>query len=422
MSKHRIALIVALTTVGTMLLCATPTGGHAQSPTAPVNIKPVYDSGFLMFRSDDGRFAYWLDGRMQVDYASYFNGENRLGSGTEVRRARLGWKSTLFSDWHAEVDVDFAENAVDMKDMWAGYLGFPNTLIKVGNFREPFSLETITSSKYITFLERSYIDNLSPDRRIGASVTHWGEQFYASAGLFGQEIATVDASARDEGWAMTGRVVYSPVHSDRRVLHFGGAMSRRAPDAALPPDTNTVRFRARPETDISKVRFITTGKIRAVENTSYYNGEFAGVYGPLTLQAEYSKVTMHKIDESLPSPSFGGYYVSASWFLTGESRPYAMQDGEFDRVRPTGKNGAWEIAARISSLDLNDLSTGVNIKGGKGTNTTLGVNWHINQNFKWMVNYVHVENDANAKPDFGVGTLVTGDKFDILQMRVAVAF
>jgi phosphate-selective porin OprO/OprP len=413
---HRITLAAVA------LACAAVGSVGAQTPTAPVNLKAAYDSGYLMFRTDDGAFAYWLDGRMQVDFASYYGGKNFLGTGTEVRRARLGWKATLFTDWHAEVDVDFAENAVDMKDMWVGYQGFKNGIIKVGNFREPFSLETITSSKYIMFMERSYIDNLSPDRRLGASYTQWGTKWYASGGVFGQEIGTVDASARDEGYALTGRFVFSPIHADRRVLHIGGALSRRTPDAAVGSDTNTVRFRARPETDISKVRFITTGKIRGVDHTSYYNGEVAGVYGPLTVQGEYSKVAMRKIDESLPSPTFGGYYVAATWLLTGESRGYLMEEGEFDRIRPTRKMGAWEVVARYSTLDLNDLSTGVNIKGGKGTNTTLGVTWYINQNFKWMLNWVSVQHDVNAKPDFGFGTLVAGDNFNILQTRFGVAF
>jgi len=124
----------------------------------------------------------------------------------------------------------------------------------------------------------------------------------------------------------------------------------------------------------------------------------------------------------LASPTFGGYYVSASYFLTGETRPYLMSEGEYDRVIPKGKNGAWEIAARVSTIDLNDESAGVNILGGKATNYTLGVNWHINANFKWMFNYVRVTNDNNAIPDFTVGTPVAGDKFNIFATRFSLAF
>jgi phosphate-selective porin len=53
---------------------------------------------------------------------------------------------------------------------------------------------------------------------------------------------------------------------------------------------------------------------------------------------------------------------------------------------------------------------------------TLGLNWHMNANFKWMFNYVRVSNDANAKPDIGIAPLTAGDKFNIFQTRFSLAF
>lgn len=408
--------------LGACALATLTVDASAQPGASRVPTPPGYEGGYLVFKSADSAFMYWLDGRMQVDAAFYRGGKNALGSGTEIRRGRLGWKATLFRDWYAEIDVDFSENAVDMKDMWVGYLGFDNTLVRVGNFREPFSLETITTSKYITFMERSYVDNFSPDRRIGAAVTRWWDRFHVSGGVFGQEIATVDETAQGEGYAFTGRAVVAPINREGRLLHIGGALSRRTPDAAEGNDTSSVRFRARPETDISKVRFLTTGRVRGVDHTSYYNAEFAGVYGPLTVQSEYTKVVLRKQDTANPDPAFDGYYASVSYFLTGETRPYLISEGEFDRVIPRRARGAWEVAARVSSLDLNDTRTGVDITGGQATNYTLGLNWYINANFKWMLNYVRVINDDNAEPDFGRGPAVAGDKFNIFQTRFAVAF
>ena len=401
---------------------ALPVAITAQEPQTPTVSTPSrYEDGYLVFRTADSSFAYWLDGRVQVDAAMYRGGDNKLGSGTDIRRARLGAKVTLYRDWHGEFDVDFAENAVEMKDMWIGYLGFRNTLLKAGNFKEPFSLETITSSKYITFMERSYIDNFSPDRHLGASATRWGDMFYATAGVFGQEAGTPDETGRGEGTAVTGRLVVSPIHRDGMVLHFGGAFSRRTPDAAAGADTNTVRFRARPETNISRARFLTTGKVRFVDHTNYYNGEFSGSYGPFTLQSEYTRVALVRLGDR-PQATFDGMYVYGSMFLTGEHRPYVMEEGEYDRVVPKSHIGAWEVAARWSTMDLNDTSDGVGINGGRGTNVTLGLNWHMNANFKWMFNYTRVSNDANAKPDIGVAPLTAGDKFNIFQTRLSLAF
>jgi phosphate-selective porin OprO/OprP len=411
--------IRALIAVATLVISGATAA--AQQETPKVSLPGSYDEGFLLFRSADSSFAYWLDGRVQIDGAIYRGNDNELASGTDVRRARIGTKVTMYRNWHGEFDVDFAENAVEMKDMWVGYLGFQNSVVKAGNFKEPFGLETLTSSKYITFMERSYIDNLSPDRHIGASFTNWGQYHYVTGGVFGQVAGTPDATGRSEGYAFTGRLVVVPIRTANSLLHIGGAISRRTPDAAAGADTNTVRFRARPETNISRARFITTGKIRFVDHTNYYSGELAGTYGPLTLQGEYAKVSVNRLD-TLKTASFDGMYVSASYFLTGEHRPYMIEDGEFDRVVPKTGIGAWEVAARWSTMDLNDTSPGVGIKGGRGTNVTVGLNWHINANFKWMLDYVHVSNDDNAKPDVGVAPFTTGDKFNIFQTRLSLAF
>lgn len=392
----------------------------AQTPPK-VNLPGSYDGGFLVFQNPDSSFRYWLDGRIQIDGALYSGSKNSLASGTEVRRARLGGKATLYGDWHGEIDVDFAKNAVEMKDIWIGYIGFPNSIIKFGNYKEPFSLETLTSSKYITFLERSYADNFSPDRNIGVGYARWGKTWQAAVGAFGQTAGSVDASGRDEGYGLTGRATIAPINSEGRLLHIGGALSMRTPAGDAAPDTNTVRFRARPETNVSQARYFTTGKIRLVDHTSLYNGEFAAVYGPASIQAEYTNATVRRLND-LPNASFNGSYAFVSYFLTGETRPYLVEEGEFDRIVPKSSMGAWEIAARVSGIDLNDPSTGVNILGGKGTNYTLGLNWYINPNFKWMLNYVRVVTDNNAKPDLGIAPFQTADKFNILQTRFSLAF
>ena len=410
----RHALVAALALVGAASLAA-------QTPTKPVSLPGTYDRGYLVFQSADSAFRYWLDGRLQVDGAVYTNHDNKLANGTEVRRARFGVKSDLYRDWHAELDVDFTGNAIEMKDMWLGYQGFANTLIKGGNFKEPFSLETLTSSKQITFMERSYADNFSPDRNIGLAVVRWGDNWQTTVGAFGQTAGSPDASAQSEGYGLTGRFTFAPLHDEENVVHLGLAASRRTPNAGLPADADQMRFRARPETYVSAARFLTTGKIKNVNYTTYYNGEMALMHGPASFQAEYTGVGVHRLG-TLPVAGFGGGYVFASYMLTGESKEYLVSEGEFDRVHPRSAGGAWEVAARVSTMNLNDFDTGVGIAGGRATNVTLGVNWYINTNFKWVLNVVRVLNDNNAKPDLGPGPFVTGDKFNIIQTRFALAF
>jgi phosphate-selective porin OprO and OprP len=96
-------------------------------------------------------------------------------------------------------------------------------------------------------------------------------------------------------------------------------------------------------------------------------------------------------------PKFSGTYVQASYFLTGEHRPYNSKYRLFSRVRPkenyTGRDGggrgAWQVALRYSELDLDDALAGV--MGGQQSSTTLGINWHLNSYSRVMLNQTFSE-------------------------------
>ncbi len=58
---------------------------------------------------------------------------------------------------------------------------------------------------------------------------------------------------------------------------------------------------------------------------------------------------------------FDGWYAEGAWVLSGEARGWSTASGAFTNPRPQADFtadgvgwGAWEVAARYSSLDLND--------------------------------------------------------------------
>jgi phosphate-selective porin OprO/OprP len=82
--------------------------------------------------------------------------------------------------------------------------------------------------------------------------------------------------------------------------------------------------------------------------------------------------------------------------------------------------GAWEIAGRYSTIDLNDrLALANGIAGGRQTVYTLALNWYINRNVRLMFDYLHGNIAKQVSPtNFGD----TGAKFDAFAMRTQVAF
>jgi phosphate-selective porin OprO/OprP len=369
------------------------------------------NEGLLLFQSSDGNFKFELDGRLQLGAALYMGSVNPLGNGTEVRRARLALKPT-WGDWSAQFDVDFGGNAVEIKDFWVGYSGFKNFLITIGNHKGQWSMEEVTSSRYLTFMERGYVNAFAPDRRIGLSIASWHKNWRAFAGLFGQLSGDEDATGENEALNYNFRLTVVPLLTDSAFVHVGGAFGHSQPSAG---SGGTVKFNSRPESHITMNKFLSTGKIKNVDSWDQYGLEFAASTGSALLQAEYAWVNVNRNSGKLAA-KFNAYYAFISWFITGEKRPYNSEEGEAaGRIIPKNKKlGAFELAARVSSLNLNDEDSSL-IMGGKGQNVTLGANWYPYANLKFSVNYILVNNDKNAT---GGGSYIGNDDFNVLQFGV----
>lgn len=423
---------------------------RAQEPTG---LTSFYDNGYLVATSRDGAFKYWLDGRVNLDFATYRGAENRLPTGFEVRRARLGVKATVFTNWLAEVDLDFADNLVEIKDLWAGYAGFENTLIRLGNHKSPYSMESLTSSKNILFIERSYTDSWGPDRLLGLSISRWGKQWQASAGVFGEPAGAFDdkdtytggGAGTSQGYNLVGRVTFAPVNKAGQVFHIGAAATRRDPERAklatsgsdLSDRLNAARILkldSRAETHVSRAKFLSTGDMKYVDHFVQFEVEAAGIAGPATFQGEFHRTTVHRTNTTLPlvDHTFDGFFVQGSVFLTGERRTYLASEGEFGRVVPKHENGAVELGIRYSTLNLDDRTPVDPILGGEAKNLAFGLTWYMNTNHKILVNLTRVDHNATAKPgkDWApipsgsstAQTVIFGDDFNVLAVRYQIAF
>jgi len=135
------------------------------------------------------------------------------------------------------------------------------------------------------------------------------------------------------------------------------------------------------------------------------------VLGPVTLQAEGAGQFLTQAVAPNGQPQgvvfYHGGYVEALYFLTGEHQEYLKREGVFGRVVPKHdyhlkKNdpyrafGAWQVGVRFSYLDLNDKA----IQGGQIYDWTVGLNWFLNPNMKFQLNYIVEHRDM---PGVAVG-------------------
>jgi len=375
--------------------------GMQSTAAAEDNDLRLYWKDGIRAETADKSFKLKFGGRIMNDWA-FFSADDSLKTakgpfedGTEFRRARLYLSGQAFGNVIFKAQYDFAGGDADFKDVYLGLKGLPgNTTVQVGHFKEPFGLEVLTSSKYITFMERSLPTAFIAERNtgIGASGHLLDERLTWAGGVFRQADGFGDATG--DAYNVTGRITGLPLYQNggERLVHVGLAYSHRNPD-------DTVRFRERPEVHISP-RLVDTGSITA-DNVDLVGVETAAVFGPASLQGEYVHTSVDATTGS--SLDFDGYYVQASYFLTGEHRPYKRSHGAFSRVKPlrnflgkeAGGSGAVELAVRYSSIDVSDGSTA----GGELDDVSVGVNWYLNPNTRVMANYVHADLDSVGQAD-----------------------
>jgi phosphate-selective porin OprO/OprP len=313
---------------------------------------------------------------------------------TEFRRARLYISGTVYEKVIFKAQYDFAGGDADFKDVYLGLKKLPGVgTLKVGHFKESFGLEELTSSKYITFMERSLPVIFAPSRNtgIGVSNTALNKRLTWAAGLFLDTEDDGDEAGAENSAAATARITGLPWSKGKDgLLHLGlSYTNRKAKDDAVEYDQS-------PEAHLAP-DFVDTGSIVA-DSENRFGIEAALVYGPFSLQGEYMGANVDTPDGS--DPSFSGYYAYASYFLTGEHRAYKNSTGTFDRVKPKtnfgkGGTGAWEVALRYSELDLNDDP----ITGGELEDITFGLNWYLNPNVRAMLNYVLADLDTVGNAD-----------------------
>ncbi len=166
--------------------------------------QPKINKGKLQVESKGGDFSFRVGGRVQVNAATYTEDKLNHNDGTEMRRARLFAEGKLWHDWGYKFEYDFVNSgSAGIQDAFLDYNGIQNWKVRTGHFKEPFSLQTLTSSKYILFMERSLPNVFVPGRNIGLSASTWGDQWSLSAGLFGEGIDGASDN-NDEGYGTSG--------------------------------------------------------------------------------------------------------------------------------------------------------------------------------------------------------------------------
>lgn len=406
--------------------------------------------------TSDGRFSATLHGVMQLDTAKYLQKDHLptqvtardLSGGANFRRARIGVDGKLFGDFDYNILFDFggggAEDAGRVQEMWVQYSGLKPFRFRIGSFAPPLGLEDAASTNGALFPERPAAADVARnlaggDTRVGGGVIGNGDHWFASAIWTGPLVQSLNSGATafnapifDEQQSYALRVAGTPFYGFDWLVHVGANASVITQPTDLGPSAATryaVQLRERPELRVDGTRLVDTGQIDA-KGAQALGLELAVQKQNLTVQGEYFDI---RVDRRFPAagvtdPKFSGWYVEAGWVLTGERRKYNTATAAFDAPpvdKPfdlkKGTWGAWELAARYSTLDLNYAENSTlaanRVRGGEQDIWALGVNWFPNSAVKFMLDYSRVSIDR-----LNAAGLRLDQDFQTINLRSQVAF
>jgi phosphate-selective porin OprO/OprP len=330
-----------------------------------------------------------------------------LQNGYGFRRVRLGAQGKVgdAGSWVSEVEL--AGSNVRLRDVFIGLDALPGVQqVRVGHMREPYSLEGMTSSNFITFLERSPVNMLAVARNWGVCGYWWpdDQRVLFSLGVFRDGTPNTGQSIGDgDNWAYTTRLtgipIYEPGGDVFQLVHLGWAFSQRSPPGGV------VTFTPRTASNLLGVQDNPGSPFLPVVNISahgyqLHNLQAAYVRGPFSLQGEWSAAVVQQTDAG--TVFVHGLYVQGSYFLTGEHRGYNRTRGSFDQVEvlhplirdrsdPRGGWGAFEVVARYSHLNYDSPNLPLDVDGEIARTVLnqldLGTNWYLNSHTRLMFNY-----------------------------------
>ncbi len=316
-------------------------------------------------------------GRLEVDVVDYGSGILRDDSGVAIRRFRLGLAGRVkfWEGWNYKLEVDLTDGESTLSDAYLAYRTQRWGTIRIGNQKVAQTLSGQASSVSIPFMERPLpVLAFTLQRRLGIGWDTHLRKLGANITVFYKD---PNENIGSSGYA--ARFYFNPVRFRGDVVHIGASFMELKLE-------NDGRFRARPESNRTDIRLVDTGIRPDVKDSSAFGLELAGALGPLTIRSEFYSAGWSR--EFLEDTRFNGMYVEGSWFLTGETANY--RDGKFIRPVIKGARGAWEVALRFSTLDLNDKD----VQGGTQDNFSLGLNWYSRTHWRFMGNLIKVRSEG----------------------------
>ena len=378
----------------------------------------------------DGSSFVRLRGVLHID-GRHFEGDGSPATSNTwiLRRVRPIVEGTFANIYDFRFTPDFAQGKTVIQDAYVTARFKPFAAVTVGKFKVPVGLERIQSATDLRFIERGFPTSLVPNRDMGVQLG--GE---VSGGVFSYNVSytngvsdggSTDGNAspdveNDAKGDVSARVFFQPfLNSDTfalRGLGFGVAgtyvdstgsasntllASYKTPGQATFFNWRTTTAAAGTTPAVNGT-FASGQRLRISPQFYYYYNSF-GVLGEYVDVSQDVSRTVGTVTTS-DSLDIKAWQVQFSWLLTGEEQTFRSPNPAqpFQVGKPGW--GAWELVARVHELSIDDAA----FLGGAASYANpataarrakaagIGVNWYLNQNVKWQLDYDLTRFDGGA--------------------------
>ncbi len=383
--------------------------------------------------------------------AGYLDNSEDANDTALLRRVRPTFEGTLFGKYDFRFTPEFGDGKAQVIDSYLDAKLDPAFKIRVGKYKPYVGLERLQSGSDIKFLERSYVSSILPNRDVGVSVYGdlFGDKLNYAVGLHNGVVDGGDnttASDINKNKDYAARLFVSPFKDQVNALSglsFGvagtyGDVTGRIQDTVNGSNTElTSGYRTEGQQLFFKYNdsaVLTSGLTDVTANPgrswlvkadgarSRISPQGTYYYGPLGLLGEYvwtsQSVSVGPNGYNKTKLNNDAWQIAATYLVTGE-------DASFKGVKPkrnfdlnSGGWGAWELVGRYSELNIDDkaFTFGTLDAAGGATpfNTahyiyadpkvsarsahtwTAGVNWYLNPQVKFALNYARTSFKGGA--------------------------
>ena len=307
---------------------------------------------------------------VQYDWAQVDSDLARVEGEEGFRRARIGFRlKDPGKRWQFLAEHDFADRTP--ADAYLELTPREGHAFRVGQFKQPFTLEDANSDKHTAFLEPSFVGAFAISRRIGAEYARFGSRGTFNVAVFGQRL---DGTSESPGASARGTWLLHK--DDNGAAHVGFSVASES------PQNERGSFGTAPGTVFTTLKVASTGALGDVDRVDRAAVEGLWMRDAWSLQGEAVQVIARRDGGT----DFHGNASSVllTWSPGGNARIYKRGVA----TPPSAEEGmAWEVGLRWSAIDLDDDA----VAGGHAESVGLAGTCYVNSNVRLIANVVRVD-------------------------------